>query len=253
MWSAVTKASIAEAVLALTKLLDEERRGSVDFLHSPSLWLTLAALCLLQDEHVERLSSTQWARGAVNKVQSNIISLSLSLSLHDYVDLTGVACSFFHSAKHKSSLDFDDCKFAAPSNVFYIQIRFSLFSFSSRNAQITTTVKQGHRLCVPSVARFASIATECFTCHESFAVISAKCAKRKRRPLKLTCMRDAVVSNSFGFWHCRTRVISNHWSNFVTEPRQVQSDQHPRPTLLSPQVLLGSYRLMVVLVALLHT
>jgi E3 ubiquitin-protein ligase MYCBP2 len=81
MWSAVTKASIAEAVLALTKLLDEERRGSVDFLHSPSLWLTLAALCLLQDEHVERLSSTQWARGAVNKVQSIIISLSLSLCM----------------------------------------------------------------------------------------------------------------------------------------------------------------------------
>jgi len=73
MWSAVTKASIAEAVLALTKLLDEERRGSgVDFLHTPSLWLTLAALCLLQDEHVERLSSTQWARGAVNKVEKNL-------------------------------------------------------------------------------------------------------------------------------------------------------------------------------------
>jgi hypothetical protein len=37
-------------------------------LQTPSVWLTLAALCLLQDEHVERLSSTQWARGAVNKV-----------------------------------------------------------------------------------------------------------------------------------------------------------------------------------------
>lgn len=67
MWSAVTKASIAEAVLNLTKL-DEERRGSIDCLKMPSLWLTLAALCLLQDEHVERLSSTQWSRGAVDKV-----------------------------------------------------------------------------------------------------------------------------------------------------------------------------------------
>jgi E3 ubiquitin-protein ligase MYCBP2 len=48
--------------------LDEDRRSSLDCLQTPSVWLTLAALCLLQDEHVERLSSTQWARGAVNKV-----------------------------------------------------------------------------------------------------------------------------------------------------------------------------------------
>ncbi|XP_046440285.1 E3 ubiquitin-protein ligase MYCBP2-like isoform X2 [Daphnia pulex] len=70
VWSAVTKAGIAEAVLALTKL-DEDRRSSLDCLQTPSVWLTLAALCLLQDEHVERLSSTQWARGAVNKPQCN--------------------------------------------------------------------------------------------------------------------------------------------------------------------------------------
>ena len=69
MWSAVTKASIAEAVLALTKL-DEDRRRPTDCLQIPSLWLTLAALCLLQDEHVERLSSTTLYRGAVNKVRS---------------------------------------------------------------------------------------------------------------------------------------------------------------------------------------
>ena len=68
-WADVTKATIAEAVLTLTKL-DEDRRSSADCLQSPSLWLTLAALCLLQDEHVDRLSSAQWAnsRGAVNKV-----------------------------------------------------------------------------------------------------------------------------------------------------------------------------------------
>lgn len=67
MWSTVTKASIAEAVLSLTKV-DEDRRGPTNCLQMPSLWLTLAALCLLQDEHVERLSSAQWAHGAINKV-----------------------------------------------------------------------------------------------------------------------------------------------------------------------------------------
>ena len=68
-WADITKASIAEAVLTLTKL-EEDQRSPSDCLQTPSLWLTLAALCLLQDEHVERLSSTQWAnpRGAVNKV-----------------------------------------------------------------------------------------------------------------------------------------------------------------------------------------
>ncbi|KAK4016037.1 hypothetical protein OUZ56_031000 [Daphnia magna] len=70
VWSAVTKAGIAEAVLSLTKL-EEDCRTPPDCLRTPSVWLTLAALCLLQDEHVERLSSTQWARGAVNKPQCN--------------------------------------------------------------------------------------------------------------------------------------------------------------------------------------
>lgn len=70
-WAAVTKAAIAEAVLALTKM-DEGRRSSTMCLQTPSLWLALAALCLLQEEHVDRLSSAQWAnpRGAVNKVRS---------------------------------------------------------------------------------------------------------------------------------------------------------------------------------------
>ena len=96
MWSAVTKASIAEAVLALTKLLDEERRGSVDLLHSPSLWLTLAALCLLQDEHVERLSSTQWARGAVNKVIILLNTLNVSFPFTVFFQLNTNHSSIFH-------------------------------------------------------------------------------------------------------------------------------------------------------------
>lgn len=66
-WSSVTKAGIAEAVLGLTRL-DEQRRKPPDCLQTPTLWLTLAALCLLEDEHVEKLSSTQWGRGATNKV-----------------------------------------------------------------------------------------------------------------------------------------------------------------------------------------
>ena len=115
-------------------------KASIDWILLPPFPVsTLVALCLLQDEHVKRLSSTQWSRGAFNKVQY------LS-SLHDYVDLIVVACSFSHSAKNKPSLDFDNCTFAGPSNVFYIHIRFSFFSFSSRNAQITMTVKQGHRM-----------------------------------------------------------------------------------------------------------
>ena len=70
VWSSVTKAAVADAVLSLTKL-DEEDRTWSKCLQTPSLWLALAALCLLQDEHVDRLSSAQWAnsRGAINKVR----------------------------------------------------------------------------------------------------------------------------------------------------------------------------------------
>ncbi|XP_066580931.1 E3 ubiquitin-protein ligase MYCBP2 [Prorops nasuta] len=60
-WAAVTKAAIAENILSLTRL-DEKSREPSQCLHTPTLWLSLASLCVLDSEHVERLSSAlQWS------------------------------------------------------------------------------------------------------------------------------------------------------------------------------------------------
>ncbi|XP_074101339.1 MYC binding protein highwire isoform X2 [Cotesia typhae] len=61
-WAAVTKAAIAENILNLTRL-DEKRREPSECLHTPTLWLALSSLCVLDSDHVERLSSGQWNAG----------------------------------------------------------------------------------------------------------------------------------------------------------------------------------------------
>ncbi|XP_038063237.1 E3 ubiquitin-protein ligase MYCBP2-like isoform X3 [Patiria miniata] len=59
VWATVTKGAIAEAVLSLTKL-DETRRQPAECIKTHTLWLSLSSLCVLETEHVERLSSSQW-------------------------------------------------------------------------------------------------------------------------------------------------------------------------------------------------
>ncbi|GFY47108.1 hypothetical protein TNIN_284731 [Trichonephila inaurata madagascariensis] len=61
-WATITKGAIAENILNLTKL-EEQHRTPSECLRTPTLWLALASLCVLDQEHVERLSSGQWAAG----------------------------------------------------------------------------------------------------------------------------------------------------------------------------------------------
>ncbi|XP_054723026.1 E3 ubiquitin-protein ligase MYCBP2-like [Uloborus diversus] len=61
-WATVTKGAIAENILNLTKL-EEQHRSPSECLRTPTLWLALASLCVLDQEHVERLSSGQWVGG----------------------------------------------------------------------------------------------------------------------------------------------------------------------------------------------
>lgn len=59
-WGNVTKGAIAQNILHLTHL-SEEQRIPTNCLRTPTLWLALASLCVLEKEHVERLSSGQWS------------------------------------------------------------------------------------------------------------------------------------------------------------------------------------------------
>ncbi|XP_075230357.1 E3 ubiquitin-protein ligase MYCBP2-like isoform X2 [Lycorma delicatula] len=59
VWARVTKAAIAENIINLTRL-SEAQRNPTDCLRCPTLWIALASLCVLDNDHVERLSSTQW-------------------------------------------------------------------------------------------------------------------------------------------------------------------------------------------------
>jgi E3 ubiquitin-protein ligase MYCBP2 len=56
----VTKGAIAENILHLTQL-SEEQRIPTTCLRTPTLWLALASLCVLDKDHVDRLSSGQWS------------------------------------------------------------------------------------------------------------------------------------------------------------------------------------------------
>ncbi|KYO37437.1 E3 ubiquitin-protein ligase MYCBP2 isoform A [Alligator mississippiensis] len=58
-WSRVTKNAIAETIIALTKM-EEEYRLPVRCIATTRLWLALASLCVLDQDHVDRLSSGRW-------------------------------------------------------------------------------------------------------------------------------------------------------------------------------------------------
>ncbi|XP_052283534.1 E3 ubiquitin-protein ligase MYCBP2-like isoform X2 [Dreissena polymorpha] len=58
-WTSITKAAIAEAILALTRL-SEGLRAPQACSTTPALWLALASLCVLNQDHVERLTSGEW-------------------------------------------------------------------------------------------------------------------------------------------------------------------------------------------------
>lgn len=60
-WSLITKAAIAESVLNLTRL-DEIFRNPEHCVKTATMWLALASLCVLDRDHVEKLSSGQWSK-----------------------------------------------------------------------------------------------------------------------------------------------------------------------------------------------
>ncbi|CAN8006354.1 unnamed protein product, partial [Ixodes hexagonus] len=68
-WARVTKGAIAENILNFTKI-DEKYRTPSECLKTPTLWLALASLCVLDQEHVDRLSSGQWVKSRGDGLQA---------------------------------------------------------------------------------------------------------------------------------------------------------------------------------------
>ncbi|XP_013400127.1 E3 ubiquitin-protein ligase MYCBP2 [Lingula anatina] len=58
-WGRVTKGAVAENILNLTKM-GENLRVPAECIKTPTLWLALASLCVLDHDHVVSLSSGQW-------------------------------------------------------------------------------------------------------------------------------------------------------------------------------------------------
>jgi len=59
-WAAVTKCAVAGPIVSLSRLPSSSRSAEL-CLQSPVIWLALAALCVLNDEHVDRLSTGRWS------------------------------------------------------------------------------------------------------------------------------------------------------------------------------------------------
>jgi len=62
-WATVTKSSIAGPIVSLSRLPSQCRTADV-CLQSPVIWLALAALCVLTQEHVDQLSTGRWSNVA---------------------------------------------------------------------------------------------------------------------------------------------------------------------------------------------
>lgn len=58
-WAVVTKNAIAQNILNLTRI-NEKYRTPNECIKTPTLWIALASLCVLEVEHAERLSSSHW-------------------------------------------------------------------------------------------------------------------------------------------------------------------------------------------------
>lgn len=65
-WSNVTKTAVAECIINLANLDDYNRRPET-CLRTPTIWLALASLCVLNEEHVIKLSSGQWSENRGDK------------------------------------------------------------------------------------------------------------------------------------------------------------------------------------------
>lgn len=70
----MTKGAVAENILHLTQLSEEQRTPTV-CLRTPTLWLAVASLCVLDKDHVDRLSSGT-ARFLLIIITSIILSFS---------------------------------------------------------------------------------------------------------------------------------------------------------------------------------
>ncbi|KAJ8916893.1 hypothetical protein NQ315_013361, partial [Exocentrus adspersus] len=66
-WAKIAKGAIAENILHLTYLTDEQKLPN-NCLKTPTLWLALASLCVLDTDHVEKLSSGQWRQADTEPV-----------------------------------------------------------------------------------------------------------------------------------------------------------------------------------------
>jgi RCR-type E3 ubiquitin transferase len=65
-WSSVTKTAVAECVINLAHLSDHDRQSD-NCLKTQTVWLALASLCVLNEEHVSKLSSGQWSKSGGDK------------------------------------------------------------------------------------------------------------------------------------------------------------------------------------------
>lgn len=65
-WSTVTKTAVAECIVNLAHL-DEINRQPDTCLKTSTIWLALASLCVLNEDHVVKLSSGQWSKTGGDK------------------------------------------------------------------------------------------------------------------------------------------------------------------------------------------
>ncbi|XP_052871008.1 E3 ubiquitin-protein ligase highwire [Anopheles cruzii] len=61
-WATVSRAAVASCLLSVTQLDEDFRRSADACIRTATLWLAMAALCVIDKEQIGRLSTNQWHR-----------------------------------------------------------------------------------------------------------------------------------------------------------------------------------------------
>ncbi|CAL4142860.1 unnamed protein product, partial [Meganyctiphanes norvegica] len=70
-WARVSKGAIAENIVNLTRLSENQRDSAASCMSTPTLWIALASLCVLHPDHVDALSSQHWRTAALTNDPHN--------------------------------------------------------------------------------------------------------------------------------------------------------------------------------------
>ncbi|MGH0123887.1 UNVERIFIED_CONTAM: hypothetical protein FKN15_067692 [Acipenser sinensis] len=230
-WSRVTKNAIAETIIALTKM-EEEHRSPVRCIATTRLWLALASLCVLDQDHVDRLSSGRWMgkdgqqKQMVFKEEEEAIKVDLHegcgrtklfwlMALADSKTMKAMVEFREHTGKPASSSS-EACRFCGTRNGTELSAVGSVCSDADCQEYAKTACSKTHPCGHPCGG--VKNEDQCLPCLHGCDK-STSCLKQDADDMCMICFTEALsaapavqldCSHVFHL-QCSRRVLDNQW------------------------------------------